>query len=88
MQEVAMVACGSTHTAAITPKGDLYMWGGNEQGQLGLVLSQSGTPKQVPLKTKIKYVACGWAHTTAIPVASGEGCITWGWGKLSGHLSP
>ncbi|KAM4618335.1 RCC1 domain-containing protein 1 [Polymixia lowei] len=33
--EVSKVSCGSRHTAAVTPTGDLYTWGWGEYGQLG-----------------------------------------------------
>jgi alpha-tubulin suppressor-like RCC1 family protein len=30
------IACGANHTAAFTEQGELYTWGWNEHGRLGL----------------------------------------------------
>ena len=38
---------GETHSGAVTMGGDLYMWGSNDVGQLGL--GERSTPKITPL---------------------------------------
>ena len=35
-EKIAAVSCGSSHTAALTASGRLWVWGGNKDGQLGL----------------------------------------------------
>ncbi|XP_048835401.1 X-linked retinitis pigmentosa GTPase regulator-like [Brienomyrus brachyistius] len=60
------MCCGDEHTALITGKGKLYMFGVNNWGQLGL-----GTKATVNKPTcvkalkaeKVKLAACGWSHT-------------------------
>ncbi|XP_031485128.1 ultraviolet-B receptor UVR8 isoform X2 [Nymphaea colorata] len=60
-----LVSCGARHSAILTEEGDVFSWGWNKYGQLGLgdVIDRS-IPSQVPLidchPTK---VACGWWHT-------------------------
>lgn len=34
--EITMVACGDTHTIALSSRGQLYSFGRNQNGQLGL----------------------------------------------------
>ena len=63
------ISCGNSHTAAITIKGDLYVWGCGDSGRLGLGsnFSTRHTPQLVKvLKTagvKAAEVSCGAAHT-------------------------
>lgn len=33
---IVKVACGYEHSLALTDKGDLYVWGKNDNGQLGI----------------------------------------------------
>ena len=71
--EVIQVAAGDTHSAAVTKDGDLYMWGSNECGQLGVY---SNDNSKVPIKVNnssstlseksVKYVALGVSHSAAI----------------------
>ena len=71
--EIVQVAAGSSHTAAVTKDGDLYMWGNNDYGQLGVytnvdrnapVLVNNSTTA-LPAKS-VKYVALGSGHSAAI----------------------
>ena len=34
-KQVVQIACGSTHSAAITSEGELYTWGRGNYGRLG-----------------------------------------------------
>ncbi|KAI8520526.1 hypothetical protein Bbelb_002800 [Branchiostoma belcheri] len=64
------VSCGYYHTAVVTEDGNLYTFGETEYGKLGLNnsdLDSSDTPQKVTgIKEKVKFVACGGGHTTAI----------------------
>ena len=71
--EIVQVAAGDSHSAAVTKDGDLYMWGYNEYGQLGVytnvdknapVLINNSTTA-LPAKS-VKYVALGYYHSAAI----------------------
>eukprot|EP01105_Mastigella_eilhardi_P008575 TRINITY_DN2077_c0_g1_i2.p1 TRINITY_DN2077_c0_g1~~TRINITY_DN2077_c0_g1_i2.p1 ORF type:complete len:300 (+),score=43.68 TRINITY_DN2077_c0_g1_i2:978-1877(+) len=75
---VKTVACGSWHTAAVLWNGELFTWGRNECGQLGLgsTLYRS-TPKKVNLSGNfVVAVACGFNNTAAL-FDNGE-CWSWG----------
>ena len=80
------VACGTYHTVAINANGELWAWGGNSHGQLGIgntTTTPYDTPQQVGTDTNWVSVACGAAHTLAIN-ANGE---LWAWGlNSSGQL--
>ena len=88
--EVIQVAAGHLHTAAVTKDGDLYMWGYNNYGQLGVytnvdknapVLVNNSTTA-LPAKS-VKYVALGYYHSAAI---TKDGSLyMWG-GNGSGQL--
>jgi len=60
------VSCGSSHTIALTAQGHIYVWGMNEQGQLGL---GDNINRRVPVLNgqcngkNIRKIACGEAHT-------------------------
>ncbi|KAG5035851.1 hypothetical protein JHK87_010761 [Glycine soja] len=68
------VACGGYHTCVLTNSGELYTWGSNENGCLGIGSSDViHLPEKVQgpfLKSSVSQVSCGWKHTAAI---SGSG---------------
>jgi alpha-tubulin suppressor-like RCC1 family protein len=80
------VACGAQHSVALTDKGDLYAWGRNFQGQLGVRHTSSAAapmcawPKYVSAllgRPAVVDVACGDAFTVAL-LADGS---AWQWGE-------
>ncbi|CAM8954917.1 unnamed protein product [Rhodiola kirilowii] len=59
------VSCGARHSAVITDEDEVFCWGWNKYGQLGLgdVVDRS-IPTQVKIEGCVaKNVACGWWHT-------------------------
>lgn len=67
---VVQVACGMKHALALTNNGELYSWGYNNEGQLGL-----GSDTEIEIKPKlvsslvavpIAFIACGGYHSIAI----------------------
>ncbi|XP_049882776.1 RCC1-like G exchanging factor-like protein [Pectinophora gossypiella] len=64
---VVKVACGVGHLAAVTNTGDLYMWGRNRHGCLGLGHAKD---QQFPLKVSVGAhvlkVHCSVDHTLAL----------------------
>nr|CCA15971.1 conserved hypothetical protein [Albugo laibachii Nc14] len=87
-QKVGRVACGLYHTVAIVDDGDVYSFGKNEYGQLGLSHTQN---TKVPMLVKIPpaprtpmldavnkavQVYCGYYHTVTI-LECGK-VVTWG----------
>ncbi|XP_021317482.1 ultraviolet-B receptor UVR8 isoform X2 [Sorghum bicolor] len=91
------VACGGYHTCVVTDSGDLYSWGSNENGCLGLGYFIYDLLKNLPtssymvcspeilksslFKLPVSKVSCGWKHTAVI---SGDDIYTWGWGGANG----
>ncbi|KAH6781868.1 Regulator of chromosome condensation family protein [Perilla frutescens var. frutescens] len=79
------VVCGAYHTCVITNGGELYSWGSNENGCLGIGCTDviySPERVQGPLFSQpVNKVSCGWKHTAAI---SGGHVYTWGWGGSNG----
>ncbi|XP_076042940.1 HECT and RLD domain containing E3 ubiquitin ligase 4 isoform X2 [Oratosquilla oratoria] len=82
-KQVIQIACGSHHVLALTRDGELYAWGLNNHGQLGL--GQQG--KHILLPTQVKVVvgcpvvqvAAGGQHS-AITTQAGF-LLTWGSNK-------
>uniref|UniRef100_A0A7S3DGT7 RCC1-like domain-containing protein n=1 Tax=Palpitomonas bilix TaxID=652834 RepID=A0A7S3DGT7_9EUKA len=61
------VAAGGFHSALLTTDGDLYMFGLNKYGQLGMEREEAVlTPTKLELDEKIADVALGSMHTVAI----------------------
>ncbi|KAG8649356.1 ultraviolet-B receptor UVR8 isoform X3 [Manihot esculenta] len=60
-----MVSCGARHSAILTEDGQVYSWGWNKYGQLGLGDSiDRNIPSRVPIEgCQPKNVECGWWHT-------------------------
>lgn len=78
------VAAGLWHTVSISADGDVYSFGGNQFGQLGIGSDQAETiPKLVDapsLENKnARSVSCGARHS-AIITDEGE-VFCWGWNK-------
>ena len=68
----------SSHTLAITTTGELWAWGLNLHGQLGLGDTASrNAPTRVDSASNWASVSVGFAHTVAI-TTSGE---LWAWGR-------
>ena len=80
LQDVAALSGDHTHAFAITKTGQLYAWGGNNSGSLGLGdLAQRNTPTLVPLDNVVQ-VSSGTSHTVAL-TASGQAYV-WGDNQL------
>lgn len=64
------IVCGQHHSVALSRKGDLYTWGHNHAGQLGI--GEKVNYRNIPTKVihseefKIKSVTCGQNHVLAV----------------------
>ncbi|XP_076648844.1 RCC1 and BTB domain-containing protein 1-like isoform X2 [Halictus rubicundus] len=74
------ISCGARHSVAVTCNGQVYSWGSNSHGQLGLSSDSKVSKKALEVKHLtgiiIEKVVCGCTHTLAL---SNEG-ILYSWG--------
>lgn len=85
-RNIVCVAGGWRHTVAADDKGNLYAWGWNKFGQLGLGdLDDRNAPTPITKMSgmRTRLLACGWRHTLAV-TETGQ-VYTWGRG-VSGQL--
>ncbi|XP_034252692.1 RCC1-like G exchanging factor-like protein isoform X2 [Thrips palmi] len=65
--KVNQVACGLHHFMAVTNKGDLYSWGHNRGGCLGLGHDKDQFfPMKVAVGASVAKVSCGVDHTVVV----------------------
>jgi alpha-tubulin suppressor-like RCC1 family protein len=84
--KVVQVQCGVWHSAVLTESGDVYTFGLNHHGQLGIGLAKamSATPELVDIEANddmlsIKHISCGSRHTVALTMENQV--FGWGWNK-------
>ncbi|XP_046618884.1 RCC1-like G exchanging factor-like protein isoform X1 [Neodiprion virginianus] len=64
---VSQIYCGISQLAAVTDNGDLYMWGCNKFGSLGLGnIEDQFFPLKVAVGAQVKKVSCGVDHTVTL----------------------
>ncbi|XP_059540570.1 RCC1 and BTB domain-containing protein 1 isoform X3 [Myotis daubentonii] len=79
IKQVIEVACGSHHSVALAADGEVYGWGYNGNGQLGLGNNVNQlTPVRVAAlhSVCVNQIVCGYAHTLAL---TDEGLL-YAWG--------
>ncbi|CAH1799799.1 unnamed protein product [Owenia fusiformis] len=81
--DIKQLSAGTDHCCALTDSGEVYVWGGNSEGQLGLgevdddVLT---TPTLLEFIEDVTCVSCGYYHT-AVVTADGK---LWTFGESDG----
>ncbi|XP_021116722.1 E3 ISG15--protein ligase HERC5 isoform X2 [Heterocephalus glaber] len=87
---LVQISAGRAHSMALSMSGNIYSWGQNDCGQLGLghtKITDSPSLVEVPDNQKVECVACGGAHTALL---TQDGLMfTFGAGKYGqlGHNS-
>ncbi|XP_063817684.1 probable E3 ubiquitin-protein ligase HERC4 isoform X1 [Pseudophryne corroboree] len=78
---IVQVSCGHHHSLALSKESDIYVWGDNRYGQLGLgyELKKEAAPKHLKSLSGIPFyqIAAGGAHSFALTLS---GAI-FGWGR-------
>ncbi|XP_020278361.1 probable E3 ubiquitin-protein ligase HERC4 isoform X2 [Pseudomyrmex gracilis] len=77
---VVQIACGKEHSIALTNDGELYAWGSNKEGQLGISEDISVERKPTIISSlaavPIAFIACGGYHT--IVISKSGSVFAWG----------
>lgn len=78
-RSTSAVAGGSSHSVAVTAKGEVYTWGSNRSGQLGIPgLDSTKKPEKVEGVTAVA-VAAGYDFTAALSYSGSV--YSWGMGQ-------
>jgi alpha-tubulin suppressor-like RCC1 family protein len=79
--KIIAIAAGAGHTVALDSNKNVWAWGDNTNGQLGIGIppTQSTTPVQVTGLAGVTAIAAGAHHT----VASDNNGAVWAWGSNS-----
>ncbi|XP_055059315.2 probable E3 ubiquitin-protein ligase HERC4 [Misgurnus anguillicaudatus] len=81
---VIQIACGDQHSMALTQNGQLFVWGKNSHGQLGLKeLPESGSeiPQHIECLdgVPVSQISAGGDHSFVLSLSG----VVFGWGKNS-----
>eukprot|EP00743_Colponemidia_sp_Colp-15_P007887 GILK01008541.1.p1 GENE.GILK01008541.1~~GILK01008541.1.p1 ORF type:complete len:1250 (-),score=240.95 GILK01008541.1:92-3841(-) len=79
---IAHLACGGNFSLCVDIHGNMFAWGENEFGQLGLGVTSDESverPQRVPLPSGVAFVqmSCGMQHSVAIDTSGS----LWSWGN-------
>ncbi|XP_020812495.1 probable E3 ubiquitin-protein ligase HERC4 isoform X2 [Drosophila serrata] len=80
---VVQIACGNNHSLALTSCGEMYSWGSNIYGQLGVNMPNELTHSNHPVRLTtllgipVAAIACGGNHSFLISKSS----AVFGWGR-------
>ncbi|CAI5772404.1 Hypothetical predicted protein [Podarcis lilfordi] len=65
--KIKQLAAGSYTSAALTEDGQLFMWGDNSEGQIGLADEANAyVPHQVDVGKPVSWISCGYYHSALI----------------------
>ncbi|XP_063077920.1 probable E3 ubiquitin-protein ligase HERC3 isoform X1 [Engraulis encrasicolus] len=82
-KHIAQVVCGNHHSLALCTDGQLFTWGHNSNGQLGLGKGKPSTLSPQPLNSlagiPLSQISAGGDHSFALSLSG----AVFGWGKNS-----
>ncbi|XP_043315002.1 X-linked retinitis pigmentosa GTPase regulator isoform X1 [Cervus elaphus] len=65
--KIKQLSAGSNSSAALTEDGELFMWGDNSEGQIGLQdITNICVPHQVTIGKPISWISCGYYHSAFV----------------------
>eukprot|EP00761_Pharyngomonas_kirbyi_P004479 gb/GECH01004484.1/.p1 GENE.gb/GECH01004484.1/~~gb/GECH01004484.1/.p1 ORF type:complete len:1003 (+),score=161.28 gb/GECH01004484.1/:1-3009(+) len=82
-ESVVTVATGSSHSSCVTENGEVYTWGSNMYGQLGIgTKTSANNPTKVEgiLHESVQDIACGFNH--CIVLCKSNRVYSWGAGTF------
>ncbi|XP_032739035.1 X-linked retinitis pigmentosa GTPase regulator isoform X2 [Lontra canadensis] len=66
-RKIKQLSAGSNTSAALTEDGELFMWGDNSEGQIGLKnITNVCIPQQVTVGKPISWISCGYYHSAFV----------------------
>uniref|UniRef100_A0A8C0SZX6 X-linked retinitis pigmentosa GTPase regulator n=1 Tax=Canis lupus familiaris TaxID=9615 RepID=A0A8C0SZX6_CANLF len=66
-RKIKQLSAGSNTSAALTEDGELFMWGDNSEGQIGLEnVTNVCVPQQVTVGKPISWISCGYYHSAFV----------------------
>ncbi|KAK7161310.1 hypothetical protein R3I94_004095 [Phoxinus phoxinus] len=81
--QVIQIACGDQHSMALTKDGQLFVWGDNTHGQLGLKIGQPDSLSAQHVKSlcgiPLAQISAGGDHSFVLSLSG----VVFGWGKNS-----
>ncbi|XP_056321974.1 probable E3 ubiquitin-protein ligase HERC4 [Danio aesculapii] len=82
-RQVIQIACGDQHSMALTNDGQLFVWGENAHGQLGMRKEQAGTQSPQHLQSlcgiPVAQISAGGNHSFVLSLSG----VVFGWGSNS-----
>lgn len=79
-EKMLTIYSGSEHSFTITNKGNYYVWGCNDEGQLGLgdQINRLAPTKFIPPKTSTSYQTIKMGHNHGSIISEDGECYVWG----------
>ncbi|XP_050971397.1 probable E3 ubiquitin-protein ligase HERC4 [Labeo rohita] len=82
-RQVIQIACGDHHSMALTKGGQLFVWGENSHGQLGLGKDHPSSPSPQHVESlsgiPVAQISAGGDHSFVLSLSG----VVFGWGKNS-----
>jgi len=75
--DIVQVAAGAGHTCALNRAGNVYCWGDNRSGQLGLKVEQMDAPAMLDDQEQVVEIAAAGNQTCVLKVDDNFAC----WGR-------
>ncbi|GLV37891.1 uncharacterized protein CBL_06407 [Carabus blaptoides fortunei] len=66
LNNVISVSCGQFHTLCLTSDDNVFVWGDNKHGQLGLDLPRVLTPQKININVVPQQIFAGWTHSAIL----------------------
>ncbi|XP_050971383.1 E3 ISG15--protein ligase HERC5-like [Labeo rohita] len=82
-RQVIQITCGDHHSMALTNNGQLFVWGENSHGQMGLKKDHPGSPSPQHVESlsgiPVAQISAGGDHSFVLSLSG----VVFGWGKNS-----